>query len=482
MNERLESTIAEPGPVEPKATVAAADGARSASVREAIEKTSGVQVRLALICILVTVFGGAVGALHYIESVSSVLNGWGVSLTQMRPIHTAFASMWIFGASVAVAYHWLATNHGGLTRGDLLRFRIHTVCWVVAGIGIFVSLLAGISSGREYLGFHPVFSAVLLFGWLMFAVNVVRRLKHGFWAQPIYVWFWTVGTLFFVYTFVEGHSYLLPGVFEAPIRDLQVQWKSCGTLVGSFNFLMYGSLAYVGEKLSGDKTYGQSATAFWLFGVGCLNSFTNYVHHTYHLPQTEVVKWVAFIVSMMELVILLKLLVDVGRMLRARKNPAPFCGRGGWLTMAKWWTVAMLATSILISYPPFNTKIHGTQLVMGHAMGATVGIDTFVLLGTSSWLVYELRGDAIVGRLNAKLTRISIWVVSMALMVLVLWLSIAGYVHGSSRYEGEPTPEWVRGSRHLLPFVGSILGAGLVVVTVRLLSMLRGRGGASAAS
>ena len=30
-------------------------------------------------------------------------------------------------------------------------------------------------------------------------------------------------------------------------------------------------------------------------GIGLLNSFTNYAHHTYHLPQSHVVKWVAFV-------------------------------------------------------------------------------------------------------------------------------------------------------------------------------------------
>ena len=197
-----------------------------------------------------------------------------------------------------VVYHYLATHHGGLTAGDRLRFRVHTACWLLAGVGILVTLSLGISSGREYLGFHPVLSAVLLFGWFAFAWNFLRRLRHGFWNQPIYVWFSTIGTLFFIYTFIEGHAYLLPSVFDSPVRDLQVQWKSCGTLVGSFNFLMYGSLIYVGEKLSGDRKYAQSSTAFWLFAVGCLNSFTNYVHHTYHLPQVHIVKWVAFLVSM----------------------------------------------------------------------------------------------------------------------------------------------------------------------------------------
>ena len=442
---------------------------------EMLNQTSAIQIRMALVCILLAVFGGALGALHYVPSFSTVLNEMGLTFPKLRPIHTAFASLWIFGGSIAIVYHYLCSSHGGLTRGDLLRFRFHTACWLLAGAGIFVSLFMGISTGREYLGFHPVFSVMLLAGWLAFAWNLLKRLRHGFFGQPIYIWFWTVGSLFFIYTFVEGHAYLLDDVFKSPIRDLQVQWKSCGTLVGSFNFMMYGSLTYVGERLSGDKRYGQSSIAFWLFGVGCLNSFTNYVHHTYHLPQTEIVKWVAFIVSMAEVIILVKLMLDMTKILKNRSGAGPFCGRGGWLGMAKWWTIGMLFTSIVISVPTFNTLIHGTQLVMGHAMGATVGIDTLVLLGTSSWLLVELRGSAILPRIDAPITKRTIWLISGSLAIMVIWLSVAGYVHGTSRYNGDATPHWVSGSRWLFPVVGSMLGVGLVIATVRLLSMSRSK-------
>jgi hypothetical protein len=111
--------------------------------------------------------------------------------------------------------------------------------------------------------------------------------------------------------------------------------------------------------------------------------------------------------------------------------------------------------------------------VMGHAMGATVGIDTLVLLGTSSWLVVELRGSSVLPRMDAPITKRMIWLISGALAVMVIWLSVAGYVHGTSRYNGEATPHWVSGSRWLLPVVGSLLGAGLVVSTVRLLLMAK---------
>ncbi|MGE0142249.1 MAG: cbb3-type cytochrome c oxidase subunit I [Planctomycetota bacterium] len=445
--------------------------AASATTQSGIDVTVRIQLKMALSCIVIAVLGGAVAALHYLPGASAWLNERGVQLTQLRPVHTSFASLWIFGASIAVMYHWMSTNHGGLDRADRARFRFHTIAWIVAGAGIFVSLLLGVSSGREYLGFHPAFSAVLLCGWFAFTWNFLRRLRHGFWDQPIYIWFWTVGVLFFVYTFVEGHTYLLADVFASPVRDLQIQWKSCGTLVGSFNFLMYGSLTYVGERLSGDKRYAQSSTAFWLFGVGCLNSFTNYAHHTYHLPQSEAVKWVSFLVSMSELVILLKVMMDLGK--AVRKRGGQFCGRMSWLSTAKWWTGVMLFTSILISIPNLNSIIHGTHVIVGHAMGATIGIDTLVLLGTSCFLIGEAGGSAITERMNCGLQRNAIRWISGVLGVLVAWLTVAGTVHGIHRYHGEATPQWVIDSRFVLPVFGSILGVWLLVITSRLLSLLR---------
>jgi len=69
---------------------------------------------------------------------------------------------------------------------------------------------------------------------------------------------WGVGVLFFIFTFLEEHAWLLPDVFAAPIVDLRVQWKATGTLVGSFNLFVYGILYYVAEKLSGDERYAHS--------------------------------------------------------------------------------------------------------------------------------------------------------------------------------------------------------------------------------
>jgi nitric oxide reductase subunit B len=106
--------------------------------------------------------------------------------------------------------------------------------------------------------------------------------------------------LFFVVTFVEQHLYLIPSFFGNPVQDLQVQWKATGTLVGSFNLFVYGSVIYIGERISRDSSYGHSKIAYALFAVGLLNSFTNFAHHTYHLPQDHLVKWISFVVWIAE--------------------------------------------------------------------------------------------------------------------------------------------------------------------------------------
>jgi hypothetical protein len=183
-----------------------------------------------------------------------------------------------------------------------------------------------------------------------------------------------------------------------------------------------------------------------------------------------VVKWIAFVVSMAEAIILWKLMVELLRSVRRQRGA--FCGRASWLAAAKWWTMSMLAVSILISVPNLNSLIHGTHVVMAHAMGTTVGIDTLVLLGCACFLVAELRGATVVPRLDAPVSRQAVLWISGALALLVGWLTLAGTAHGIHRYFGEATPSWVTGGRWILPVAGAVLGAWLLIVAARLWNML----------
>ena len=443
-------------------------------------------VRGGLIAIAVTLVAGLLGALYSVPSLAPSFQSLGLDLRQLRPIHTTFASAWIFLGGVAVVHRYLMDHGGTATRGDRWRLRVQVLCWAGAGLGILLTLMAGVGSGREYVGFHPAFSVLILAGWLCYAWNFFRVVGPGFWDRPIYVSMWGVGVVFFVYTFLEQHAYLLPSIWGDPIQDLRVQWKATGTLVGSFNLFVYGSVIYIGERISGDPRYGHSRTAYALFAVGLLNSFTNFAHHSYHLPQRELVKWIAFVVSMTEIIILVRAVSDLWGLVRTREDE-PFCATRGSFAAAKYWSAAILASSVLISIPPLNAVIHGTYAVTGHAMGATIGIDTMILLGAVIWILGEYlrgrHGEAASDPLHCRRMRWSVIGLNLGVAALVLWLHVAGVVTGITRMRFAPgaayvPPAWLGASSGIMfALTGGIavIFFGLVLMTLIPLSFRASR-------
>ncbi|MFV1987000.1 MAG: cbb3-type cytochrome c oxidase subunit I [Gemmatimonadota bacterium] len=402
-------------------------------------------IRGGLVAIGVVIAAGILTALYSVPSLAPAFQSIGLDLRQLRPLHTAFAAAWIFLGGVAVVHRFLQ-DHGPPTPGVRLRLRIQVACWAIAGIGIIGSLLFGIGSGREYVGFHPIFSLFILVGWVCYAWNFFLIAGPRFWEGPVYLTMWGVGMLFFIVTFLEQHAYLISGVFGDPVLDLRIQWKAVGTLVGSMNLFVYGSVIYIGERISRDGSYGHSKTAYALLGVGLLNSFTNFAHHTYHLPERELVKWIAFVVSMLEIIILARAVFDLWTMARKPKDHA-FCAARGFFHAAKWWSVAIIFSAVLLSIPPLNSIVHGTYVVPGHAMGAMIGIDSMILLGAIIWILSEhlqaREGEAAWETLHTRPIRRIVLGLNLSVASLVLWLHVVGVATGVTRGTFAPNETYV---------------------------------------
>ena len=403
-------------------------------------------IRGGLIAMVITLLGGILSALYSVPALAPSFQSIGLDLRQLRPIHTAFAAAWIFLGGVAVVHRWLQDHGGVATAGDRWRLRVQVGSWAIAGLGILVTLAMGIGSGREYVGFHPVFSVFILLGWICFVWNFFRVAGPDFFERPLYLTMWGVGMLFFVVTFVEQHLYLLPSFFGNPVQDLQVQWKATGTLVGSFNLFVYGSIIYIGERISRDARYGHSRLAYALFAVSLLNSFTNFAHHSYHLPQDHIVKWISFVVSMLEITILCRAVYELWRLVNATDEQA-FCAARGSFAASKYWTVFILLSSVLISIPPLNALIHGTYVVTGHAMGATIGIDTMILLGAVIWILSEhlqaREGELASAVLHTAGVKGIVVGLNLSVAALVMWLHVSGVITGVTRAGFSPGETYV---------------------------------------
>ncbi len=347
------------------------------------------------------------------------------------------------------------------------RTAIMVLLWLSAGVGIIVSLLAGHFTGREYLGYHPFFSLLIAAGWLLLAINFYSLVGFSLRGRPVFVMMWWVAIPLFLYTYAESHLYLLGSVSSQPLRDLAIQWKANGAQVGAFNLLAYGSLMFVACELKGSEDYAHSRTPFLLFTVGLLNTFTNYGHHTYHLPQSAWVHWTSFIVSMLELLILAKICLDVGQLLRKRDSASEDPVIDGFLRSTTLWTFLMLTLAIVIAIPPLNALLHGTHAISAHVMGSMVGIDSMILWAGMAYLVRSVAGSGHPSLQRASV-RVSVRMISVFLFGFIGVYLLRGASAGWSRYAGATAPDHST-LVAMFPVLMMIFGAGLMASTLWVL-------------
>lgn len=62
---------------------------------------------------------------------------------------------------------------------------------------------------------------------------------------------WGTGIVFFFITYAESHLYPIPYFRENMVREIMVQWKSYGSLTGSWNMLVYSTHITVAFTVSG---------------------------------------------------------------------------------------------------------------------------------------------------------------------------------------------------------------------------------------
>ena len=435
-------------------------------------------LRGSIVALAIALASGMIGALTYVPALGRTLTAYGIDLTRLRPVHETFATAFIFLGGLAVVHRSFEDVAAPMQRGERLRVRAQVILWALAGAGILVSVAAGVFSGREYMGFHPLWSVPILLGWFCFAWNFLSHYGRGFTRRPVHITMWMVGVFFFMYTFIEQHAWLLPGVFDDPLTDLRVQWKATGTLVGSFNLFVYGTLYYVAIRMSGSDGYARSHLAYALFAVGLINSFTNFGHHTYHLPQNDAVKWISFTISMIEVILLARVVWDIAALVRAKTDAAQQpCAIAAFMTAAKWWTAFILATSIVLSVPPLNALVHGTHVIMGHGMGAAIGIDGMALFAAFCYLGSEFAIERGVnaGWLRSASARRRIIVFNVVVLALVSWLTVSGTIIGVTRYLQQPPPEWITSAGPIIfATLGMIAGGMLLDLVAQWLRLVFG--------
>jgi nitric oxide reductase subunit B len=235
---------------------------------------------------------------------------------------------------------------------------------------------------------------------------------------------WLTGGVFFLFTFLESYLWVFPFFRNNVIKDMTIQWKSYGSMVGAWNMLIYGSGIYLMEKISDKKTYSQSSIAFILYFTGLFNLMFNWGHHIYTLPTHHFIQYISYTVSMTELFIF-------GRIIWTWRSTVSDAKKHFYQTTYRFiigadvWIFLVLLQAILMSIPAMNVYTHGTHITVAHTMGATIGINSMMLLAFTVDLLSHKNGNDLEHR---KWINRGFWIVQISLFIFWISLIMAGVV------------------------------------------------------
>lgn len=394
-----------------------------------------------------------------------------LAFQKVRPLHVYLAISWIFTAAQGCIYYFLPriskrTLYWG--QGAIIHFVLQTL----TSLSIVIAFFCGYFGGREYLEFPPLMGVLIAVSWLPFAINFFGTLRPNFKNAPVYYFSWTIGICFFFITLSESYLWLFDYFNNNQIRDTTVQWKALGSMVGSWNMLVYGISMHLMEKLKGESKMNYSKTAFFFFFLGFTNLLFNWGHHTYVVPAAPWVKTVAYVISMTELLIFGQLVWKFRKtMSEAQKSfhsiPYPL------LSFADLWIFLNLGAAIAISVPALNFYTHGTHITVAHAMGTTIGINT-MLLFAAIFYILQKRATSV----NTKWVKGGIWITNISLLIFWLALTGSGLVKISAKIRNTSFAQMMKACEpffKLFTASGVIILVGLTIIIISAFGMMKRR-------
>ncbi len=378
----------------------------------------------------------------------------------LRPMHVSSIMFWILLGATGSVYCALQQLVGGWMSKPAAQAQ--WALWAIAIGGIFFSYLNRSFGGREYWEFSPAWALPIALAWLLFLVNFARAARR-IQRWPVYVWMWMTGIVFFLFAFAENYLWLLPYFREHFVTDTAIQWKVNGSLVGSWNQLIYGTSFYLMERINKNAGIGRSRLAFAMYFLGLFNLMFNWGHHIYTVPTPEYLRYTGYLVSMTEWVFFLRILYNwKSSVSQAQKYYHYFPYR--FLMAADLWVFLNLGQAILMSIPALNLYTHGTHVTVAHAMGTTIGINSMILFAAC----FEFLGGGQRAFLAGnRLLNATYRTAQLALLVFWLSLNAAGVQKGMWQMAPDPAPFRVM-MDGLKPWFWAFAGAGAVLATALL--------------
>jgi nitric oxide reductase subunit B len=413
-------------------------------------------IRFSLILVLCAIIFGVLGAFVFIDQGTL---GKTLPFRNLRPLHVSSAVFWILTAAAGCVLYFI-DDTTGIKKPYSKIPMLYLWVWIIAVVSILTSFFFSKFGGREYWEFPPDLAYPILLAWILFAIKIIHSVGAIKGKWPVYHWMWVTGVIFFIITYSEANLWRLSWFRDNIIRDITIQWKSNGSLVGSWNMMVYGTGIYLMCRISGDQKTAYSRQSFFFFYLGLANLLFNWGHHTYIVPAAAWIRQVSYVISMTEWLIFLNIIRNWRKTVSTvikHKNLLSY----KFLFASEIWIFLNLFLALLMSIPAINNFTHGTHITVAHAMGTTIGINTMILFAAIFYIFSEFRQWS---RKELLIIHTGFWVLNVPL--LVFWSALIGAGITKGYYSNlTPAISFSEIMTHVQPWLHVFTWAGVFVMT-----------------
>ncbi len=364
-----------------------------------------------------------------------------------RMVHTNLLIVWLLFGFMGAAYYLVPEESERELYSPLLAKLMFWIFLVAGALTILGYLLVPYATlaeltmndllptmGREFLEQPTITKIGIVIVALSFLFNIGMTIITGR-KTVISVVMLTglVGlAVFFLFSFYNPDNLVLDKYFWWFVVHLWVE--------GVWELIMASMLAFVLIKVTG---VDREMIEKWLYIIIAMTLITGLIgtgHHFYWIGTPDYWQWLGSIFSALEPIPFFMMTLFAFNVVKERRRDHP--NKVAVLWALGTAVMAFLGAGVwgfIHTLAPVNFYTHGTQLTAAHGHMAFYGAYVMVVLTMISYAMPLINGKQAANETAQKLETISFWLMTIAMVFITLFLTVAGFVQSyMQRYIEEP--------------------------------------------
>jgi len=364
-----------------------------------------------------------------------------------RMVHTNLLIVWLLFGFMGSAYYlipeeserelyapWLAK----------LMFWIFLIAGAVTVLGYLMvpyATLAEITMndllptmGREFLEQPTITKIGIVIVALAFLFNIGMTVLSGRkTVVSVVMLTGLVGlAVFFLFSFYNPDNLVLDKYFWWFVVHLWVE--------GVWELIMASMLAFVLIKVTGVDREVIEKWLYIIIAMALISGLIGTGHHFFWIGTPDYWMWLGSVFSALEPIPFFMMTLFAFNVVKQRRRDHP--NKVAVLWALGTAVMAFLGAGVwgfIHTLAPVNFYTHGTQLTAAHGHMAFYGAYVMVILTMISYAMPIMNGKKAANETAQKLETIAFWMMTLAMVFITLFLTVAGFVQSYlQRYAEEP--------------------------------------------